>query len=290
MEEQKNPEEITLSKVELASWQLGQYVRIIAWPVVLAQAFSIVYVLMNRFFDFVWVVNVLAFAYISHIVVQKHQGHYQQAVISNLIAGLVMGFIFALFKLIWQGSFYLFFNLIVEPILTALVGLAVAVVAVYLYSILPLKNKSLVKSLKDNFNRVCRAKLDRLGKGGGSMPQKPNTCPPTASPSGDGRRDKTQDKDIEENKLVAAFGYVWILCLVPLFAKKDSKFAQFHGKQGLILFIVEIVGMLVFWIPVVGWILAIIVIVLAVLGIVQALQGRYWEMPVIGPWAKKINL
>ena len=273
-EERQNQEDITLSKVKLGDWQLGQYFKIIAWPVVLAEAFSVVYVLMNKFFDFIWVVNVLAFAFISHLIIQKHKGAYKQAVVANLLAGLIMGFVFALFKLIWLKSFYLFFNLIVEPVITALIGLAVAVVFAYVYSILPnKKSDSIINSIKSSFSQVG---LGQDMKGGKKMPEKQNK--------------NNKDNDIEENKLVAAIGYVWILCLIPLFLKKDSKFAQFHGKQALVLFIVEIVGMLVFWIPVLGWILAILVIVLAVLGIVQAWQGKYWEMPIIGQWAKKINL
>ena len=100
----------------------------------------------------------------------------------------------------------------------------------------------------------------------------------------------SSDKDIEENKVMAAIGYVWILCLVPLFLKRKSKFAQFHAKQGLILFIVEIFGWLIFWIPIIGWILGILILVLAILGIMNALQGKYWEMPLLGKYAKKINL
>ena len=60
----------------------------------------------------------------------------------------------------------------------------------------------------------------------------------------------TADKDVESNKVIAAVGYVWILCLVPLFLKRHSKFAQFHAKQGLVLFIVEVIGWLIFWIPI----------------------------------------
>ena len=37
-------------------------------------------------------------------------------------------------------------------------------------------------------------------------------------------------KDVEENKLIAAVGYLGILFLIPLLAKKDSPFAQFHAK------------------------------------------------------------
>ena len=98
------------------------------------------------------------------------------------------------------------------------------------------------------------------------------------------------DRDIEDNKVLAAIGYVWILCLVPLFLKRNSRFTQFHAKQGLILFVAEVLGWLIFWIPLVGWILFIYVIIMAVMGILSALQGRYWEMPILGKYARKINL
>jgi len=98
------------------------------------------------------------------------------------------------------------------------------------------------------------------------------------------------DKDIENNKVIAAMSYLWILCLVPLFLRRGSKFAQFHAKQGLMLFIVEIIGWLIFWIPVIGWLLIIILIVFAVMGIVMSLDGKFWEMPILGKYAAKINL
>ena len=102
--------------------------------------------------------------------------------------------------------------------------------------------------------------------------------------------DKMLDKDVEDNKVIAAIGYVWILCLVPLFLKRHSKFAQFHAKQGLVLFIVEIFGWLILWIPLVGWLLGALILIFAILGIMNSLQGNYWEMPILGKYAKKINL
>ena len=100
----------------------------------------------------------------------------------------------------------------------------------------------------------------------------------------------TADKDVESNKVIAAVGYVWILCLVPLFLKRHSKFAQFHAKQGLVLFIVEVIGWLIFWIPMIGWLLFLFILVMAVMGIMNAMQGNWWEMPVLGKYARKINL
>jgi len=97
----------------------------------------------------------------------------------------------------------------------------------------------------------------------------------------------SDDKDIEEYKVMAAISYFWIFCFVPLLLNKKSKFAQFHAKQGLVLFIIELVGWMI---PVIGWILFVLAVVYAILGVRAALAGEYWEMPILGKYAKKISL
>jgi uncharacterized membrane protein len=97
-------------------------------------------------------------------------------------------------------------------------------------------------------------------------------------------------KDVEENKLIAALGYVGILCLIPLLAKKDSKFAQEHGKQGLVLLIVWVVGSFVFWFPIIGWLMALAVLVINIIAFVKALMGEFWEIPVVGKFRTKFNI
>ena len=103
-----------------------------------------------------------------------------------------------------------------------------------------------------------------------------------------------KDKDIEDNKVIAAIGYLWILFLIPLLGKKQSKFAQFHGKQGLILFICWIILVVIGWFPILGWIVAffggIALLVLSLVGIIKSLQGEYWELPFLAKYAKKINI
>ncbi|MCX6811465.1 MAG: hypothetical protein NT039_02110 [Candidatus Berkelbacteria bacterium] len=102
--------------------------------------------------------------------------------------------------------------------------------------------------------------------------------------------------DIEKNKGMAVLSYIGILCLIPLLAAKESKFAQFHAKQGLVLFLFEIVVGILYAIPVInvvmffiGWILYILVLILAIMGIVYTLQGKYWKMPVLGGLAEKFK-
>jgi uncharacterized membrane protein len=98
------------------------------------------------------------------------------------------------------------------------------------------------------------------------------------------------NNDVESNKVTAALSYFWILCLVPLLAKKDSKFAQFHAKQGLVLFIIDIIASVVIFIPVFGQLLMIALLVVSVIGIIKALNGEWYKMPYIYEWSKKINL
>ena len=91
-------------------------------------------------------------------------------------------------------------------------------------------------------------------------------------------------QDIEKNKVMAVLAY--ILFFIPLLAAKDSKFARFHTNQGLVLFLGGIIASVVAVIPVIGWIIApiagLVITVLAVIGILNALNGRAKELPVIG--------
>jgi uncharacterized membrane protein len=104
------------------------------------------------------------------------------------------------------------------------------------------------------------------------------------------KKSPADDKDIQDNKTVAALSYAWILCLVPLLGKRKSKFAQFHAKQGLILFIVELIASLLMWFPVFGQLLILVLVVVSVMGIIKALNGEWWKIPYVYDWSKKINL
>lgn len=93
-------------------------------------------------------------------------------------------------------------------------------------------------------------------------------------------------KDIEDNKVMALLAYIGFLFLVPLLAAKESKFAKFHTNQGIVLFIAELILSIVAIIPILGWIVSavggIILFVLTILGIVNAIQGKAKELPIIG--------
>lgn len=96
--------------------------------------------------------------------------------------------------------------------------------------------------------------------------------------------------DIEQNKIVSIFSYLGILVIIPLLVAPNSPFARFHANQGLILFIASLilgsVSSATFFVPFIGGIIStaisILILVLCILGIINAASGEAKELPVIG--------
>ena len=105
---------------------------------------------------------------------------------------------------------------------------------------------------------------------------------------------KTIDPVISEGKLFAAVGYLSILCFIPLFLKKDNAFAQFHGRQALILFVLELAAAMLMIIPVVGEVVFrfayLVFSIFSLAGLVKVLMNEYWEMPIIYPISSRVTL
>ena len=109
-------------------------------------------------------------------------------------------------------------------------------------------------------------------------PNQTNQQPASSSASKD---------DVQNNKMMAALSYVWILSVVFLLVKKNSPFVQFHAKQGVVIFAASfILG----FIPIIGWLLNIVLLVLAIMGIVAAWQGKSTKLPIISTIAEQIKL
>lgn len=91
----------------------------------------------------------------------------------------------------------------------------------------------------------------------------------------------------EHERYTAALSYVWILCLYTLLFKRQSAFIQFHAKQGLVIFVVEILSFVfLFFAPLV----IVLCVIISLLGIRAALAGTYWTMPVVSDIVKRLKL
>ena len=95
-------------------------------------------------------------------------------------------------------------------------------------------------------------------------------------------------EDIDSLKAIAAIAYLGILFFVPIITHPKSEFAMFHANQGLLLLlagiIVSVVGSVI---PVLGWFViapigGIFILVLFILGLINALQGKMKRLPLIG--------
>lgn len=105
-------------------------------------------------------------------------------------------------------------------------------------------------------------------------------------------------EDVEQNKVFGILSYIGILVLVPILAAKDSQYARFHANQGLVLLITDVIigacmrilSTVLGIIPFLGSLVAglisapfvILLLVLMILGIVNACSGEPKKLPVIG--------
>ena len=103
-----------------------------------------------------------------------------------------------------------------------------------------------------------------------------------------------EDPDIQDAKFFAAIGYLMFLCFVPLLLKKKNRFSQFHGRQALVLFILELAACILKIVPALGDLIFTVAFVvfgiLSLMGITKVLMGERWEMPVIYEISNRISL
>lgn len=93
----------------------------------------------------------------------------------------------------------------------------------------------------------------------------------------------------KDNQKLAFASYLGFLCFIPIIFGKDE-FVKFHAKQGLVLFFVEIVCLLIGWIPIIGWFLILCTMMSALLGLKSVADREMWKMPFINKLANRIKL
>ena len=107
--------------------------------------------------------------------------------------------------------------------------------------------------------------------------------------------------DIAQNKGMALLSYLSLLFLIPLLACPNSRYARFHANQGLVLFLAEVIlgvasgivslilRMAFYFSPVgsvlvglISFAVAVVILIMVVLGLINAANGKAKELPVIG--------
>ncbi len=118
---------------------------------------------------------------------------------------------------------------------------------------------------------------------GGQAPEASNTTSQSQPTSGP-----------EKNTLMAVLSYIGPLVIVSLLVAKDDLFVKYHIKQGLVLLVIEVA---LYFLSMVLWILWPIinlaqlgVLILSIVGIVNAVGGKEKELPLVGKYASHFKV
>jgi uncharacterized membrane protein len=121
---------------------------------------------------------------------------------------------------------------------------------------------------------------------GGSYTPPPPVTPGTTPPSSD-------------RTIFLVLSYLGILCLIPLLAKKDDPEVQWHAKNGLMLFFAELVWIAIriaiafshilsCGMAIIGCVVWIGFLVLSIMGIIKAVNGQRFRIPILTDMAEKM--
>ncbi|MFA5270294.1 MAG: hypothetical protein WC400_01630 [Patescibacteria group bacterium] len=133
-------------------------------------------------------------------------------------------------------------------------------------------------------------------------PSVPPVTPPASTPA------PAIPTPIEQrDQVFAALSYVSFLFIIPLIGRRKVTEVMFNAKQGMVLFIAEVIiwfvlfvlemlligrfsglGTTIFYgIAGIFWLIPLI---FSLMGIYYVFQGKHWVMPIIGRIAQKLQL
>ena len=100
---------------------------------------------------------------------------------------------------------------------------------------------------------------------------------------------------VEEERIAAILAYIPFLCFIPLvnIHWKENKEARFHARQGIMLFLIELIAVLMLVDDLARFVFRAILVgaaALAVAGVYFAIQGKKYRLPFISDLADKLKL
>ncbi len=100
----------------------------------------------------------------------------------------------------------------------------------------------------------------------------------------------------DNTTLMSILAYIGILVLIPYFTAKENPVVKFHIRQGLVLLVIEgavFIGGEIMWGHILSPIFALIniaTLILSIIGIINVLNKKQVELPLIGQYAKHFTI
>ena len=80
----------------------------------------------------------------------------------------------------------------------------------------------------------------------------------------------------------------FITGIVFLIVEKKSSFVKFHAKQSTITFLgLFVISLIIGWIPIIGTLILILSLILWLVLMIKALQGKRYSLPIVGKMAEE---
>ncbi|MEO5370380.1 MAG: hypothetical protein H7833_09975 [Magnetococcus sp. DMHC-1] len=86
--------------------------------------------------------------------------------------------------------------------------------------------------------------------------------------------------------IMAGMSYLGILALIPVVVGRRDPFVIFHARQGIVLWILEVLAVYSLALPVIGKLMfqfvSVLCFVISVFGLLMVFLGKTWRIPGIG--------
>ena len=127
--------------------------------------------------------------------------------------------------------------------------------------------------------------------------EKPSNQVPELEARADGndteQNESAQGFDMQEIRIAAILAYIPLLCFIPLLSMRENPQNRFHARQGVLLFLVELVAVIFLIDGISNFIfkgILLIALAFSIAGIYFAFKGKTYKLPIIGDLADKTKL
>ena len=88
----------------------------------------------------------------------------------------------------------------------------------------------------------------------------------------------------EKNQWMSVLACIPIVGLILMLVEKEDNFVRYIGAQYTLVGVLQLFS----WIPLIGWLVAPITVILIIIGMVKAYKGERFDVPVLSDLALKL--
>lgn len=124
-----------------------------------------------------------------------------------------------------------------------------------------------------------------------SVPEELQKSRETKDLAGEKAQDQVNSEVKKSEAFLVAIGYISFLCVLPLVLLPKSKFAQYHGKQALVLSIfIYFFEVIQIFPPTIAILYTVLKYSVMIYAIVMSFKGNYFKIPFIYSLSEKFSI